>query len=227
MTDARPARARRPARPSGDDRERDILATLERLLETTPLHALSVDDLARGAGISRPTFYFYFASKEAVLLTLLERMLDRARRDRDARLARLVEGDRAGWREAIASAYEVFRDSRAVTLAATEARATSDEVRALWSRATQQWVDETAAAIEAERDRGAAPPGPPPAALATSLVLMNESVLHATFAGHSPAVAEGEVLDVLLAVWLAAVYGSPGVQDGPGPGAGRSPGSPG
>ena len=71
-TDARPARGRRTRRPTGDDRERTILETAEHLLEERPIHEISVDDLARGAGISRPTFYFYFPSKEAVLLTLLE-----------------------------------------------------------------------------------------------------------------------------------------------------------
>ncbi|MCU1616028.1 MAG: regulatory protein TetR, partial [Frankiales bacterium] len=65
-------RGRRRARPSGEDREAAILATFERLLAERPLSAVSVDDLARGAGISRPTFYFYFPSKDAVLLTLLD-----------------------------------------------------------------------------------------------------------------------------------------------------------
>src|SRR5688572_25866239 len=72
------ARGRRSARPSGDDRELAILATAERLLAERPLSAISVDDLARGAGISRPTFYFYFASKDAVLLTLLDRVVAEA-----------------------------------------------------------------------------------------------------------------------------------------------------
>ena len=36
---------------------------------------ISVDDLAKGAGLSRPTFYFYFPSKDAVLLTLFERVI--------------------------------------------------------------------------------------------------------------------------------------------------------
>ena len=73
-----PRRGRRPARPSGDDRELAILATAERLLAERPLAAISVDDLARGAGISRPTFYFYFPSKDAVLLTLLDRVVAEA-----------------------------------------------------------------------------------------------------------------------------------------------------
>src|SRR4029077_19443864 len=67
----RAPRGRRSSRPSGDDREQAILATAERLLEERALADISVDDLAKGAGISRPTFYFYFPSKEAVLLTLI------------------------------------------------------------------------------------------------------------------------------------------------------------
>ena len=74
----RAARGRRAARPSGDDRELAILATAERLLEEQQFAEISVDDLAKGAGISRPTFYFYFPSKDAVLLTLLERVIAEA-----------------------------------------------------------------------------------------------------------------------------------------------------
>src|SRR6266508_2314099 len=74
-----PTRGRRVRRTRGDERERAILETAEQLLEERSLHEVSVDDLARGAGISRPTFYFYFPSKEAVLLTLLDRMVGEAR----------------------------------------------------------------------------------------------------------------------------------------------------
>ena len=204
---ARPSRSRRPARLSGDERERAVLEAFERLLEERPLHAFSVDDVARGAGISRPTFYFYFASKEAVLLSLLERMLEQAHADRDASLAELAEDDPERWRRSVAAFYEIFRDHRAVTLASADARASSEQVRALWSRVVEGWVQEAADAITAERARGAAPEGLPARALATCLLQMNERVLHATFAGHEPAVPEGEVLDVLLGVWMSAVYG--------------------
>ncbi len=60
------SRGRRSSNHSGDDREQAILATAERLLQERPLADFSVDDLAKGAGISRPTFYFYFQSKNAV-----------------------------------------------------------------------------------------------------------------------------------------------------------------
>src|SRR3954467_15860365 len=69
----RGARGRRPPRPSGDERELAILTTCEKLLAERPLSAISVDDLSRGAGISRPTSCCGFASQAAVLLTLLHR----------------------------------------------------------------------------------------------------------------------------------------------------------
>ena len=84
-------RGRRMRRTTGDDRERAILVTAERLLEERSLHEISVDDLARGAGISRPTFYFYFSSKEAVLLTLLDRMVEEARERMGEALERFAE----------------------------------------------------------------------------------------------------------------------------------------
>lgn len=71
-------RGRKTTRPSGDERIQAILATAEELLGKRPLADVSVDDLARGAGISRPTFYFYFSSKESVLLTLAERIIEEA-----------------------------------------------------------------------------------------------------------------------------------------------------
>jgi TetR/AcrR family transcriptional regulator, ethionamide resistance regulator len=205
-TDPRPARGRRAPRVTGDDRERAILATAERLLEERPLHEISIDELARGAGISRPTFYFYFASKEAVLLTLLDRMVEEARTGTEDALDRFAEDPPGLLRQGITAIYETFRSHRAVTLAATEARMTSAEVRDLWARVMEQFVEETTAAIEAERARGAAPDGIPARDLAVALNLMNERVLHATFAGHTPAVDEAHVIDALVAVWLGAIY---------------------
>src|ERR1044071_9052485 len=92
----RPARGRRAPRVSGDERERAILETAERLLEKRSFHEISIDDLARGAGLSRPTFYFYFPSKEAVLLTLVDRMVEEARTGQGDALERFAE-DPAYW----------------------------------------------------------------------------------------------------------------------------------
>src|ERR1700738_5721294 len=93
-----PSRGRRSSRPSGDDRELAILKTAERLFEERSLAEISVDDLAKGAGISRPTFYFYFPSKDAVLLTLLERVIEEAGARLDGLAERLPDEPALGWR---------------------------------------------------------------------------------------------------------------------------------
>jgi AcrR family transcriptional regulator len=201
-------RGRRPARPSGDDRELAILTTAERLLAEKPLSAISVDDLARGAGISRPTFYFYFASKDAVLLSLLDRVVAEADAVTQEAFGQPASGPREGWRRAITAYYETFRAHRPLTLAWAEARSTNAEIRNLWAGRIEAWVQRCAAAIDAERARGAAPDGPSARDLAVVLTSTNERVLYATFSGDGPAVAETDVVDVLLEVWLRAIYGT-------------------
>lgn len=205
----RPSRARRVRRASGDDREAAILATFEAQLEQRPLHEISIDDIARGAGISRPTFYFYFPSKDAVLLSLIDRMVQEARAGRDDALQQIARDPASGWRVAIEAFYATFRAHRAVTLAAADARVQSPEVREVWSQIMEALVADTALAIEAERTRGAAPAGLPARELAVALNWMNERVLHTSFAGHAPTLAEERVVEVLLNVWLSAIYGAP------------------
>jgi TetR/AcrR family transcriptional regulator, ethionamide resistance regulator len=203
-------RGRRGARASGDDRERAILETAERLLEERPLSEISVDDLAKGAGISRPTFYFYFPSKDAVVLTIIDRLVAAAAGSREEALATLAEGDpRAGLRKALEDLYGAFRSRRAVAMAAAELRTTNSEARDLWSQVMEGWVADATAVIEAERARGAAPPGQPAREVATALVQMNERVQYATFAGESPSLEDERVLDVLVDIWLRAIYGTP------------------
>lgn len=204
---AHASRSRRTPRVTGDERERSILETFERLLGERSWHEISVDDIARGAGISRPTFYFYFASKEAVLLSLFDRIVAEGRDERGDALERLADDPVAAIRDVISAYFERFGSHRAVTLAGAEASATSPAVRELWSGVMEVWVGEATTAIEAERARGAAPPGVPARDLATALLVMNEHVMTATLAGRTPAIAEEHVVDVLLSVWLGAIYG--------------------
>jgi len=202
-------RGRRAARASGDDRERAILETTERLLEERPLSEISVDDLAKGAGISRPTFYFYFPSKDAVVLTIIDRLVAAAAGSREQALKTLAGGEpRAGLRQALEDLYSAFRARRAVTLAAAELRMRNPEARALWAEVMEGWVADVTAVIEAERARGAAPPGEPARDVAIALVQMNERVQYASFADEEPSLEQDRVLDVLVEIWLRAIYGT-------------------
>ena len=199
-------RGRRPARISGDDRSDAILSTAERLLDGRSLDDIPIEELASGAGISRSNFYFYFASKDAVLLALLDRVITEVQH-RVAALPRDFEHDPQGaWRRSIGVFVDVFSAHRAVSVAAIGARGRSPEIEALWSRSMQAWVDFSREVIAGEQARGAAPAGISAGDLAVSLNLMNERVLVAALAGETLAVAPDAVLDVLAGIWLRAIY---------------------
>src|SRR6201999_1785653 len=152
VSSSRAPRGRRSARPSGDDRELAILTTAERLLEQRPIADISVDDLAKGAGLSRPTFYFYFPSKDAVLLTLFERVVVEADSALEGLVANPPADLKALWRTGINVFVETFGSHRAVSLAADSAR-TNQDMRDLWSRFMEKWVGHIAVVIETERAR--------------------------------------------------------------------------
>jgi TetR/AcrR family transcriptional regulator, ethionamide resistance regulator len=201
-------RGRRSSRPSGDDRELAILATAEKLLEEHPLAEISVDDLAKGAGISRPTFYFYFPSKDAVLLTLFDRVMQEAGATFDDLAGKLSSGDPLRvCLDGINAFFLTFGNHRAVTLAGAATKPINAELRALWSTFMQKWVDHTTLLIRTERERGAAPDTIPADDLATALNLMNERAMFAALAAEPPAIVDQKVVDTLAYIWYSSIYG--------------------
>jgi hypothetical protein len=148
-----------------------------------------------------------------VLLSLLDRVVSQGRQERDrAREPEEALGAAARWRRGVESFLATFTEHRAVTLAVAVAAAAagSAEVRALWAGAMGLWVDETAAAIEAERARGSARGGAAGRDLATALVSVNEQVVHRSLSGQQPAVDPAAVTDLLVTIWLRAIYSDEG-----------------
>jgi TetR/AcrR family transcriptional regulator, ethionamide resistance regulator len=207
VSQPRAPRGRRGARPSGDDRELAILSTLERLLEARPIAEISVDDLAKGAGISRPTFYFYFPSKDAVLLTLFERVIVEADESFEGRVEDFAAEPARAWRDGIYAFFEPLRAHVPLVLAGVAATSTNAEIRELWSTFMQKWIDRTAELITAERARGAAPDTVPAQDLATALNLMNERTMIASYTAQKPSIAEDVALDTLVHIWVTTIYG--------------------
>lgn len=182
------------------------MQTAERLLRERGIGEISVDDLARGAGISRSAFYFYFPSKDAVVLSLIDRMVEQAASAREE--ASTLAGDPAAdCRASIEIFYEIFGAHRAVVRAASDLNATNPEARALWSQIMESWVVEVTERIVEERGRGAAVASVPARDLAIALVQMNEGVLRALFVEEDPAVSEEHAIEVLSHVWLSAIFG--------------------
>jgi TetR/AcrR family transcriptional regulator, ethionamide resistance regulator len=204
----RVTRGRRAARPSGDDRELAILDTAKRLFEERSIAEVSVDDLAKGAGLSRPTFYFYFSSKDAVLVALFKRAIHEV----DAAFAEHTQSLPADRYElnrmGISVFFDAFARHRGVTRAAHEVRASHPEVRELLAKFMDKWIGSTTALIEAARAQNLAPTTLPARDLATALYLMNERALFASFTDEQPSIAQERLLDTLTHIWVTSIYGT-------------------
>lgn len=70
------------------ERRDRIVAAAGRLFGAAPYGEVQVDDIARAAGIGKPTLYRYFGSKEELFLAVL----DAAMRDLESRIAKASAG---------------------------------------------------------------------------------------------------------------------------------------
>lgn len=73
----------------GEPRRSAILAAAEAALLAQGPRAVSMEALARAAGVAKPTLYAYFADKDAILVALAEELIAAQRRE----LARALSGD--------------------------------------------------------------------------------------------------------------------------------------
>lgn len=197
---------RRGGPTKGDQREVQILEATRTLLANRSINDLTIDAIAKAAGVSRTAFYFYFPTKQAVVAALLDGLWDEFGSthawlatdgiDHDALLEhhRLVA---AVWRE------------HAAILTCTTGAVLDYEPLAEWvDRAHRRLVEALAAKIERDQAAGAAPTEIAPAALAEIVSSLRDArfPVLATLRG-----AELEqALHDLTVVVLRVVYGRVG-----------------
>lgn len=210
MAERGATRARRVRGRVSRGREVDssILDAAEGLLADRPLAELTVADIIEAAGVSRGSFYFYFESKEAVVAALLARIVEEIHA---ASLPWFERGDTPpdrALKEAVAGSLSLWRRHAAVLRSAVESWQTDADIRALWTGVLERFMRAAAVQIASDREAGVAAPGPPPEALAGALVAMNERCFYLALLGALPG-SDEELAEVLTAIWLSAVYGSP------------------
>lgn len=198
--------SRRRRHTKGDLKEQAILATCERLLADRPLSEITVDELAAGAGISRPSFYFYFESKDAVLRSLVEAIAGAMFAEAEAWLAREDDPFEVVTERAIAASAALWREHGSVMRAAIETWGAQPETRRLGEQLVQGFVEQAAQSIEDARAKGHAPPGPDPQALATALILMNQHCFYTSSLSSGPALSQDDLVPILTTIWLRAIY---------------------
>jgi TetR/AcrR family transcriptional regulator, ethionamide resistance regulator len=201
---------RRARRPDGEVRAA-LLTAAEHLLHRSAIADLTVGDLLREAGVSRASFYFYFASKHDVVIALAEEVIGKVEEAAAPWLKRSDLTPAEALRAATRGSLEVWERHGPVLRAVAESWHSSPELGDLWGGFVSRFVAAARDQVAREREEGLAPPrGPDPAALAAALIWMNERVFYLHASASEPALADGDtVVDVLVAIWLGAVYAEP------------------
>ncbi|NJP74319.1 TetR/AcrR family transcriptional regulator [Streptomyces sp. C1-2] len=150
------ARGRRATERKGDLRERAILDTCEALLAEKGYEAMTVGDLAQGAGITRGALYFYFGSKQEVVTALVARTVEHLW-ERSLTTAR-SEDPRRAVAAAMRRTVELWNAHGLVMRTAIDLSLTVPEIGALWDRTADLFIT----AITAVLERAGVPPGEEP-----------------------------------------------------------------
>ncbi|BBH68450.1 hypothetical protein ACTI_51350 [Actinoplanes sp. OR16] len=149
------AASRRRAGPSkGDLREAAILRVARRIFSERPYESVTIDDLARSAGISRTSFYFYFPTKPAVLTALMTQLSDDF-------AASHVWFDSDGpapdrLREQLHTAALLWRENAGLLNCSAAAATSNDELRGLLAKAKARYDSRAAEKIARDQAAGSA-----------------------------------------------------------------------
>jgi AcrR family transcriptional regulator len=165
-------RRRSSAPRKGDLREAAILDAAERLLETPGYDAMTISNIAEGAGITRGALYFYFGSKPEVITALFSRSVAVLHEKSRAATEEAASGIQA-IETAMKRTEELWRDHGVVMRTAIDLSTTIPALDALWNETADIFVD----AITAILEHMGVPPGKRPdqsSAIARALCWMIE-----------------------------------------------------
>lgn len=202
--------SRRPVAPTEKRQavEAAVLRAMEELLgEGAPYATLSVERIARRAGISRTAFYFYFADKRELLMRLASELADELYREADAWWSGAGDGPEQ-LTAALRKIAALYRAHGSLVCAIVELSTYDEVVGPFWRALVGRFVDASAVRIAAEVEDGRATAAAAPAAEATAfaLVWMTERALHQMLV-QPGSVADEELVEALARIWIATVYG--------------------
>lgn len=182
-----------------------LRATEDLLREGTSYADLKVERIARGAGISRTAFYFYFRDKRDLLEQLTEEV--NAELYAQAGIWWSGSGDPGvELREALSRIAAVYGEHGVLLRAIVEVSTYDEEVARLWRTLLGRFVDATQRRIEAETGAGRAAV-PQPAATAFALCWMTERTLYQQLV-QELTVGVPELVEALAAIWERSIYRS-------------------
>jgi len=200
--------SRRPEAPTEKRQaiEAAVLQAMEELLADGATYAtLSVERIARRAGISRTAFYFYFADKRELLMRLGSKLSDELYREADAWWSGAGDGPQQ-LTAALAKVAALYRAHGPLVCAIVEVSTYDEVVGPFWHAIVERFVNASAQRIASEIGLGRADATLNPETTAFALVWMGERALYQMVAQDGP-VADDELVRALARVWIATVYG--------------------
>jgi AcrR family transcriptional regulator len=197
----RPVRRRRR---TPEVAQREIVEAAEGLLRERPFRELTVDEVMRRTGLSRPSFYVYFKDRHELVLRIVGHVqgeiLTAANRWYDA-----VGGGPDLLREAVEGTVGAYGSHAAVMRALADAAADDPGVEDAYNALVQGFVEITARHIEREMSTGLIAPLDA-RETAKALVWMTERYLYHSFGPNR--IAAGRVHETLAALWNRSLYQS-------------------
>jgi TetR/AcrR family transcriptional regulator, ethionamide resistance regulator len=187
-----------------------IYAATARLLERTAFNDISVAQILDEANISRASFYFYFSSKFTVLSGLLENAMNDIFETVQPFLARSPEDPpEVALERSLRAVTRAWHRHRTVLQAVSHHWHSDPELKELWLRIVERFVEAGAAEIERERTAGEITSSVPGRTLASMLFWGTERVLYIAGLGVEPTLPDEEAaVGPLVDLWHGTLYGN-------------------
>ena len=174
------------------------------LLREKPFRELTVDDLMRRTGLSRPSFYVYFRDRHDLVLKVVEHIGGELFAMSELWYTGTGDGP-ALVRDAIDGVVGVFAQHGPVLRALADAASDDPRVEEAYLALLQRFVDATAVHIESEIAAGRVLPLDP-TQTATALTWMMERYLQLSL-GRGPLVPVEQIAATLTTIWSRVLYG--------------------
>lgn len=173
-------------------------------MQERPFRELTVDEVMRRTGLSRPSFYVYFKDRHDLVLRVVQHLQGEIFGVTDT----WFSGEGPGqMRLALRGATEVYARHAAVLRALADAAADDPDVEAAYAHLVQFFVDRTVEQIEEELGSGRITIAIDAAQVGKALVWLAERYLYLSFAPDSHATVD-QVTSTLQLIWTRSVYGA-------------------
>ncbi|GAA4588681.1 AcrR family transcriptional regulator [Actinoplanes octamycinicus] len=182
-------------------RER-ILDGFHELLRERTFDSLSVAEIITAAGVSRASFYFYFAGKQAVLAEVVRRAVGAGHQAAQP-WVRGSADPREALRAGVEAGADLWLSHAPVLRAIVESWASDPQLRELWLAQMATFTEAAVARIEADPARL---DGVDVRALAASLTWAGERLYYLAACGVPPFDDRAVLVDTLTHLWVSALY---------------------